>query len=210
MQAVNSNNDRSQVVKKRIPGWGEEVDTIAVTSVEFSEDAKTVTVRADTTNPGAAVSGIYVDEIFYEGNPVTCPVPEGARYLDFQAKDSFGDYSPIINRRVPGWSEVVDSIVVTSIELNQERTQAVISAEDSLGKAILGIHVNEEFYPSNPVTYSVPQNTTAITAQAVNEDGDQSKPVTKELPPLYTGGSGGGHSAGHGSTTFITVSAPKE
>ena len=182
-QAVNTQGDRSKAVKKRVPGWSDVLDTIAITSVEFSQDDASVKVRADTSRAGGSIAGIYINGQYYEGNPVECPLPAGTKYVRAQARDDQGDLSPEVTRRVPGWSETLDSIVVTSIQLSEDRTMAVVHGQDTSGKAIQGIYVNDTFFPGNPVMYTVPDNTSSITAKAVNEEGDQSKPVTVEITP---------------------------
>lgn len=169
-------------VLKRVPGWSDVLDTIAVTGVEFSADGGTVTARADTTKEGATISGIYVGGKMYEGNPVTCSVPTGAKTLTFQAQDSAGDLSPEITRRVPGWSETIDGITVISVEVSADRSAAVAVAQAKTGaSAVAGIYINDTLISGNPVKYAIPRGTQTLRVQAVNTDGDRSEIVTKEV-----------------------------
>lgn len=182
LQAVDAEGDKSEPVVKRVPGWSDVLDTIAVTGVEFSSDGGTVTARADTTKEGATISGIYVGGKLYEGNPVTCSVPTGAKTLTFQAQDSAGDLSPEITRRVPGWSETIDGITVISVEVSADRSAAVAVAQAKTGApAVAGIYINDTLISGNPVKYAIPRGTQTLRVQAVNTDGDRSEIVTKEV-----------------------------
>ncbi|WP_145997697.1 hypothetical protein [Marasmitruncus massiliensis] len=101
VQAVNNEGDRSEIVTKRVPGWSEVVDTIAVTSVEFLNGNRLARVRADTTRLNASILGIYVNGVFHEGNPIECEVASGTEYLECQAADDVGDLSQPVVRQVP-------------------------------------------------------------------------------------------------------------
>lgn len=104
VQAVNNEGDRSELITKRVPGWSEVVDTIAVTSVEFFNSNKMARVRADTTRLNARISGIYVNSLFYAGNPIEYAVATGTTYLECQAVDDTGDLSQSVVRSVPSES----------------------------------------------------------------------------------------------------------
>ncbi len=101
VQAVNNEGDKSEIVTKRVPGWSEVTDSIAVTSVEFLNDNKRARVRADTTRLNASIMGIYVNSEFYEGNPIECAVAPGTTYLECQAVDDSGDLSQPVVRPIP-------------------------------------------------------------------------------------------------------------
>ena len=101
VQAVNNEGDKSEIVIKRVPGWSEVTDSIAVTSVELLNENKLARVRADTTRLNATIMGIYVNSVFYEGNPIECAVASGTTYLECQAVDDTGDLSQPVVRPIP-------------------------------------------------------------------------------------------------------------
>jgi len=184
VQAVNNEGDKSEIVTRRIPGWSEVIDTITIESVTFSEDNTVATVTAATSEPEKSITGIYCNDELIAGNPVTYTIAEGTRHLRLQAVNNEGDKSEMITKRVPGWSEVVDTITIESIIFSEDNATATITAATSEpGTSITGIYCNDELIEGNPVTYTIPvDNNQYLKAQAVNSEGDRSEIVTKRVP----------------------------
>lgn len=186
MQAVDVNGDRSAVYRQRVPGWAEQVRTLAITECEFSYDNTTAVITAtETVGEGAelrGITGIEVNGEFLSGNPVAYDIPEGTRHLEMRAYNTDGDYSPLLIRRVPGWSEIVSTISISNIEFTDYNTRATITALATGGDSIAGIFVNEEYFAGNPVIYKIGKDVDTLHVQAVNPNGDLSAMVNKAVP----------------------------
>lgn len=64
MQAVDVNGDRSVVYRQRVPGWAEEVSSLAITDCEFSTDNTTAVITAtETAEDEANVRGITASSL---------------------------------------------------------------------------------------------------------------------------------------------------
>jgi len=185
LQAEDNNGNKSEIRRERVPGRTTILDTITIESVEFSEDNTTATITAATSEPGTSITGIYCNGELIAGNPVTYTIPvDNSQYLKVQAVNNEGDKSKIVTKRVPGWSEVIDTITIESITFSEDNTTATITAATSEpGTSITGIYCNDELIAGNPVTYTIPaDNNQYLKAQAVNSEGDRSEIVTKRVP----------------------------
>ena len=186
MQAVDINGDRSALYRQRVPGWAEEVSGLAVTDCEFSYDDATAVITATETaeegNAPRGITGIEINGEFVSGNPVAYSIPEGTRHLELRAYNTDGDYSPLLIRRVPGWSEIVSTITISSIEFSDYNTRATITALATGGDSVTGIFINDEYFEGNPVVYKIGKDVETLHVQAVNPNGDLSAMVNKAVP----------------------------
>ncbi|MFV0497576.1 MAG: hypothetical protein ACK5L0_05335 [Candidatus Fimivivens sp.] len=186
MQAVDINGDRSALYRQRVPGWSEEVSSLEITDCIFSFDNTTAVITttetpAEETEP-RGITGIEINGDFFEGNPVAYDIPEGTQHLEMRAFNTDGDYSPLLIRRVPGWSEIVSTITISSIEFSDYNTRATITALATGGDSVSGIFINEEYFEGNPVVYKIGKDVETLHVQAVNPDGDLSAMVNKAVP----------------------------
>lgn len=181
LQAVDIEGDKSNLYDVRVPGWTDIRQDIRISSAEFSDDNTLIMVKA-TESAGYGVAGIYINDEFYKGNPVLAIVNEGEKHLKLQAENGEGDRSPVVTKRVPGWSEIVDTLKIASVEWTAQNTIATIMGQDSKGKSVTGIYVNDTLYEGNPVIYQVPDNLKTLKLQAVNIDGDLSAIVNQPVP----------------------------
>lgn len=202
MQVVDVNGDRSAVYRQRVPGWAEQVSTLTITECEFSYDNTTAVITAAETpaegSEARGITGIEVNGEFFRGNPVAYDIPEGTRHLEMRAYNTDGDYSPLLIRRVPGWSEIVSTITISSIEFSDYNTRATITALATGGDSIAGIFVNEEYFAGNPVVYKIGKDVDTLHVQAVNPNGDLSAMVNKAVPKSTVK-----------STLKLTIEAPE-
>ena len=186
MQAVDVNGDRSALYRQRVPGWAEQVNTLAITECEFSYDNTTAVITATETpaegSEARGITGIEVNGEFFSGNPLAYDIPPGTRHLEMRAYNTDGDYSPLLIRRVPGWSEIVSTLSISSIEFTDYNTRATITALATGGDSVAGIFVNEEYFSGNPVIYKVAKGVETLHVQAVNFNGDLSPMVNKAVP----------------------------
>lgn len=211
LQAEDQAGNKSEIRREHVPGRMAILDTITIESVAFSEDNTTATVTAATSEPGTTIRGIYCNEELVEGNPVTYQIPiENSQYLKVQAVNNEGDRSELVTKRVPGWTEVTNKIAVTSVEFLKSNTRARVRADTTRKSRIMGIYVNKEFYDGNPI--ECPVTSVQLECQAVDEYGDLSQPVVRQVPaaPQSTSRSRGGKGSGGGtaSTTRILISDP--
>ncbi len=189
VQAVNNEGDKSEIVTKRVPGWSEVTDSIAVTSVELLNENKLARVRADTTRLNATIMGIYVNSVFYEGNPIECAVASGTEFLECQAVDNTGDLSQPVIRPIPkgtttgsgsgghhgssGGSSSTTSISISEpVPQDEGQYRVDISAKDSECKiekivAVWDGH-KEDITKSH---FILLENDTLLQVIAVNSDG---------------------------------------
>ncbi|WMJ83157.1 DUF6273 domain-containing protein [Oscillospiraceae bacterium MB24-C1] len=202
MQVVDVNGDRSAVYRQRVPGWAEEVNSLAITDCEFSYDNTTAVITAaETPAEGVAPRGITRIEIngeFFDGNPVAYSIPEGTRHLEMRAYNTDGDYSPLLIRRVPGWSEIVSTITISSVEFSDYNTRATVTALATGGDSVTGIFINDVYYEGNPVVYKIGKDVDTLHVQAVNPNGDLSAMVNKAVPKSTVK-----------STLKLTIEAPE-
>lgn len=180
-QAVTDQGDRSKPVKVSVPD--DEISaSITIGNVEFSDDLTSVIITAGTSNAENKIVGIYVDGIFYEGNPVVGRVTPGSEFIKIQAQDSEGNRSEEILQKVPSGKLKDLTVKITSVQLIDENTQAVITATDDSGNGIYGIEVNEELMLGGKVSYSIPDGTKHLAIQAINLNGDRSDTMIVLLP----------------------------
>lgn len=202
MQVVDVNGDRSAVYRQRVPGWAEEVNSLAITDCEFSYDNTTAVITAaETPAEGVEPRGIARIEIngeFFDGNPVAYSIPEGTRHLEMRAYNTDGDYSPLLIRRVPGWSEIVSTITISSVEFSDYNTRATVTALATGGDSVTGIFINDVYYEGNPVVYKIGKDVDTLHVQAVNPNGDLSAMVNKAVPKSTVK-----------STLKLTIEAPE-
>ncbi|MDF3005296.1 MAG: hypothetical protein K0S22_1768 [Oscillospiraceae bacterium] len=202
MQVVDVNGDRSAVYRQRVPGWAAEVKSLAITDCEFSYDNTTAVITAgETPAEGVAPRGITRIEIngeFFDGNPVAYSIPEGTRHLEMRAYNTDGDYSPLLIRRVPGWSEIVSTITISSVEFSDYNTRATVTALATGGDSVTGIFINDVYYEGNPVIYKIAKDVDTLHVQAVNPNGDLSAMVNKAVPKSTVK-----------STLKLTIEAPE-
>lgn len=99
-----------------------------------------------------------------------------------RAYNTDGDYSPLLIRRVPGWSEIVSTLSISSVEFSDYNTRATITALATGGDSVAGIFVNDEYYTGNPVVYKIEKDVETLHVQAANYDGDLSAMVNKAVP----------------------------
>ena len=202
MQVVDVNGDRSAVYRQRVPGWAEEVNSLAITDCEFSYDNTTAVITAaETPAEGVEPRGIARIEIngeLFDGNPVAYSIPEGTRHLEMRAYNTDGDYSPLLIRRVPGWSEIVSTITISSVEFSDYNTRATVTALATGGDSVTGIFINDVYYEGNPVVYKIGKDVDTLHVQAVNPNGDLSAMVNKAVPKSTVK-----------STLKLTIEAPE-
>lgn len=209
LQAEDLAGNKSELQREQVPGRVAILDTITIESITFSQDNTSATVTAATSESDTTIRGIYCNDELVEGNPATYKIPvENSQYLKVQAVNNEGDRSKLVTKRVPGWTELTDKIAVTSVEFLSRNTRARVRADTTGESKIAGIYVNKEFYDGNPI--ECPVTTVQLECQAVDEYGDRSQPVVRQVPaPERTvkhkhKDSGGGT----GSTTRIFISDP--
>lgn len=183
MQAVDADGDRSAVYRQRVPGWAQQADNLAIISCEFSGDNTIASIIAEETGDDPrGIAGIEVNGEFYGDNPLAYEIPAGTRHLEMRAINSDGDYSPLLIRRVPGWSEIVSTISISSIEFSDYNTRATCTAIATGGDSVAGIFVNNEYFEGNPIVYKIGKDTEELHVQAVNYNGDLSAMVNRVVP----------------------------
>lgn len=180
-QAVTDQGDRSKPVKVSVPD-GEISASITISNVEFSDDSTSVIITVGTSNTEDKIVGIYVDGIFYEGNPAVGRVTPGSEFIRIQAQDSEGNRSEEILQKVPSDKLKDRTVKITSVQLIDGNTQAVITATDDSGNGIYGIEVNGELMLGGKVLYSIPEGTKHLVVQATNLNGDRSDTMIVLLP----------------------------
>ncbi len=181
LQAVDVNGDRSILYEVRVPGWNTVVNTLSIADVQFSTDNTTAKITA-VESGGRGLKGIRVNGELFPDNPLVYDIPNGVRHLEIQAEDNFGDRSPLIRRRVPGWSEVVTTLSVTDVTFLDYNKTAKITATATGGDSVSGIYVNDVLFEGNPVIYQVPKGSEVLHIQAVNSAGDRSPMLNKTVP----------------------------
>lgn len=201
IQAINTNGDTSEVVIKRVPGWSEVVDTLSIESVTFASSGIATITAAST---GAAVSGIYVNDKFYDGNPVLYTVSSGTKTLKLQAENKEGDKSAVVYKEVSyaDTSPIVSTLAISAVDF--DGSIATVKAT-STGADVSGIYVNDKLYDGNPVLYPVSSSTKTLKTQAVNIMGERSPVVYKEVPSTSSSSSTSTTTSGKAR---ISISAP--
>lgn len=201
IQAINTNGDTSEVVIKRVPGWSEVVDTLSIESVTFASSGIATITAAST---GAAVSGVYVNDKFYDGNPVLYTVSSGTKTLKLQAENQEGDKSAVIYKEVSyaDTSPIVSTLAISAVDF--DGSIATVKAT-STGADVSGIYVNDKLYDGNPVLYPVSSSTKTLKTQAVNIMGERSPVVYKEVPSTSSSSSTSTTTSGKAR---ISISAP--
>lgn len=204
--AEDSAGNISETVTQRVPGWFDILNTITIDSVEMiDKDNRILEITASSiVDP---VFGILIDGVLHAGNPVRYTVPAGEKLLELQAQDINGDRSEIYTHYVAGFEEEISSLTVMSMTFDNDCSSVEVTAAETGNAAairgIKGIQVNGEFLSGNPVNYIIPAGTTEITARAINNDGDYSAPMTKQVPKKQgeenSGGGGGNGSSGGGA-----------
>ena len=184
LQAVdNAGNKSTEILKKRVPGWNQVTNMVQIKSVNFNNEITQATIFATSSEADSEITGIYVDDILYEGNPITYDIIAGKKYLKLQAINNFGDKSEIVNWRIPGWWEIVDTLTIDPVVFSKNNTIATITAKNSLpGVGVSGIYVNDTLYEGNPITYTIPNGVNELKMQAENDLGDRSAVYTVTVP----------------------------
>ncbi|MEG1875531.1 MAG: hypothetical protein RR185_08180, partial [Angelakisella sp.] len=180
IQVEDMAGNRSEEVKKRVPGWFDVLETITLLPVKFIDDNQKAVVTAKSD--GEKIAGIYCNGRLQPGNPVTIMVTAGTQYLELQAVDKAGDRSAVYRVRVPGWSQEVTALSIVGVRFSSDNTTAQITAMDTADKGIRGVRVNGELLPGNPVIYSIPAGTTHLKMQAEDNNGDRSAVLIRRVP----------------------------
>lgn len=178
VQAEDNAGNKSDVKTETVP------DNIppVIESVEFSKDNKTASILLSDTG-GSGVKGLTINGEFFEGSEITYTVPGNTKYLEIQAMDKLNNKSETMKKRVPGWSEIIDTITIKPVEFRENNTMATITAETSLpNTTVAGIYINDVLYDANPVIYKVPNGSTTLQIQAVNNEGDKSVIYNLDVP----------------------------
>ncbi|MEM1486422.1 hypothetical protein V6615_16405 (plasmid) [Oscillospiraceae bacterium PP1C4] len=185
VQAEDHLGNKSETIKKRVPGWSEIIDTITIKPVEFRENNTIATIIAETSLPNTTIAGIYVNDVLYAANPVIYKVSDGMTTMQLQAVNNEGDKSVIYNLDVPAWGGGVRITSVSFSEQNdftKKSMEALIKAVDDTGHNIHGIYVNDEFFEGDAITYTVLPGTRHLNIQAINTNGDTSEVIIKRVP----------------------------
>lgn len=175
LQAINNEGDKSVKYTCNIPVWS---NKLKVLSVIFSPKNDAATIKAVDGN-NVEIKGFYINEELIEGHPLVYDIDSSTKYLKVQAVNQRGDVSEVVTKRVPGWSESVSTLQISSVEFSESIVK--ITAESS-GAAVSGIYVNDKLASGNPVMYTMPNNTKLLKLQALNVDGDFSEIVYQEVP----------------------------
>lgn len=171
----------SDDIRERVPGWFDVLDTISILPVEFTDENKKAVITASNTGE-SGIAGIYVNDRFISGNPVTVPIYGGMEYLTLQAQDKNGDRSAAYSVRIPGWTQEVASLSIVAVSFSENNASATITAMETEGKGILGIRVNGDLLPGSQVVYEIPEGTRHLEIQAENNEGDYSAKVIRRVP----------------------------
>lgn len=176
MRAVNQEGDQSAALIRRVPGWSQIVSTISISDVAFSDHNTVVTATALATG-GDTVAGIYINDVYIEGNPVVYSIPRRTETLRIQAMNSAGDLSAVVNRQVP--ADTSKSTLKVSIErpgwTNAKSVRIRITASDKGGIAELLASTAEDGGDWEDVSsrkYITISRDTTVYAAATNENGD--------------------------------------
>lgn len=211
MQAQDINGDRSEIYTHYITGREEEIPSLTVMAVDFSPNylmARITATEIGEETSFKGIKGIQVNNDFLEGNPVDYEIPEGTKRIAARAINNEGDFSKEVVKRVPGWSEIINTLQIDTVTFNASNTEATVTAI-SEGATVSGIYVNGVLSSGNPIVYSIAPGTTELVLQAVNTEGDRSEIVTVAVPRNSGGGGSDGDSDySYRSLPHITILPP--
>ncbi len=188
-RAINNEGDYSKEVVKRVPGWSEIVGSLQIDTVTFNAANTEATITA--ISEGAAVSGIYVNDVLSSGNPVVYSIPSGTTELVLQAENTEGDRSETVTVAVPhnsgggggdsdadySYRSLPHITILPPAWTNAQSATIEIQATDEYGIREIYAQTSDqpvwrEITQDGKITIS--QDTT-VFAYAVNSDGAKSE-----------------------------------
>lgn len=174
MKACNTDGDYSPTLIRRVPGWSEVVSTLSIVNCEFSSYNKRATVTALATG-GDSVAGIFVNDEFFEGNPVIYDIDKNTDILHLQAANFNGDLSAMVNRAVPrDSSKSTLKLTITAPDwTNAARAKVKITATDksSIHEILAKTGEDEDWEDITDKLYIYITEDTTVWASVENDEG---------------------------------------
>lgn len=150
----------------------------AIESVKFKENGTIAEITASDEG-GSGLKGIFVNGKLFGGGRLSYEIPDRTKNLLIQAIDYEGNLSKSLNLDINEPDRIPP--VIDSITLNEKGTAADIAASDT-GSGVKGILVDGTLFPGGKITYPIPNGTTKILVQAVDNVGNKSAEIAKDIP----------------------------